>query len=138
MNRKKILIVDDDAIILRTLTTKLSAHGYEILTASDGSASVSIARQAKPDLIVLDINLPVDLSMDWDAFKIMEWLKRMEGSAKIPVIIISGGDAKKASQLSQAAGALAFFHKPINHDELIALLRKTLGEQSVRPVVVGV
>jgi CheY-like chemotaxis protein len=137
MNRKKILIVDDDEVILRTLTTKLNAHGYEILTTTDGSTGVSMVRKAQPDIIILDINLPVDVNMDWNAFKIMEWLKRMDGSAKIPVIVISGGDAKKGRQLSQAAGAMAFFPKPINHEELIGLLRKFFGAESVRPLVIN-
>jgi len=136
MNRKKILIVDDDEVILRTLTTKLNAHGYEILTTTDGSTGVSMVRKSQPDLIIMDINLPVDVNMDWNGFKIMEWLKRMDGSAKIPVIVISGGDANKARQLSQAAGAMAFFHKPINHEELIGMLRKFFGEESVRPLVI--
>ena len=137
MNSKKILIVDDDEIILKTLTTKLKAHGYEVLTTTDGSTGVSLVRKSQPDLIMLDINLPVDVNMDWNGFKIMEWLKRMDGSAKIPVIVISGGDAKKGRQLSQAAGAMAFFPKPINHEELIGLLRKFFGEESVHPLVVN-
>ncbi len=130
MNRKKILIVDDDAVILETLSTKLTAKGYEVLTAADGATAVSTVRRAKPDLILLDVNLPVDASMEmeWDAFRIMEWLKRLDEVAKIPVIVITGGDPNKNKERSFAAGATAFFHKPINHDELIKAIRKTLGE----------
>ena len=66
--------------------------------------------------------------MEWDAFRIMEWLKRLDEVAKISIIVITGGDPNKNKERSFAAGATAFFHKPINHDELIKAIQKTFGE----------
>jgi len=59
----------------------------------------------------------------------MDWLKRMDEAKHIPVIIITGGDPAKYKDRSLAAGAVAFLHKPINNDELVALIRQTLGEE---------
>ena len=131
MNNKKILVVDDSWVILKVLSLKLKSAGYEVLTAPDGATAVSVARQHLPDLIVLDINLPPDVNQSWDAFSLMQWLRRIDGLANVPIIIITSDDPAKFKERSLAAGAVAFFHKPIDHDELVATIRKSLGESSV-------
>jgi DNA-binding response OmpR family regulator len=128
MNPKKILVVDDDAIIVKTLVMKLKYEGFEVLTASEGSEAVSIVRRDKPDLILLDVNFPPDVGTGlWDGFRIMEWLHRVNEEAKTPIIIISGGDPVKFKQRSLSAGAVAYFRKPIDHAELAKVIRETLG-----------
>jgi CheY-like chemotaxis protein len=134
MNRKKILVVDDNAVILKTLSFKLTSCGYDVITAQDGSGAVSSARNEKPDLIILDISFPPDVAhgggVAWDGFRIIDWLRRMDEAKDIPVIIITGGEASKYKDRSMAAGAVAFFQKPINNDELVAAIRKALGENA--------
>src|SRR5258708_35376570 len=82
LKRKKILVVDDSPIILKTLSMKLKARGYDVLTAEDGSTAVSTARRERPDLILLDITFPPDVAhgggVAWDCFLIMHWLKGMD------------------------------------------------------------
>ena len=82
MNPKKILVVDDNAIILRTLSMKLKSSGYEVLTATDGAQAVSTVRREKPDLILLDISFPPDVAhgggVPWDGFLILSWLQRLD------------------------------------------------------------
>lgn len=130
MNKKKILVVDDDAVVIKALSIKLKANGFEVVTAMDGAAAVNAVRTQKPDLILLDITLPTDMgSVSWDGFRIMEWLKRLDEAATVPIIVISGGDREKYESRAKAAGAAAFFHKPINHDELFGLIRQTLNLQ---------
>src|SRR6266404_4631354 len=77
MSRKKILIVDDSQIILKTLSFKLKGAGYEVITAADGGTAVSLVRTQRPDLILLDITFPPDVAhgggVGWDGFLIMEW-----------------------------------------------------------------
>ena len=132
MNNKKILVVDDDPVILKTLSIKLKAKGYDVLTASEGSAAVSAVRKQIPDLIVLDISFPPDVGhgggVCWDGFLIMTWFKRMEEATHIPIIIITGGDPAKYEERARKIGATAFFHKPIDHDELFEVISKALGE----------
>jgi CheY-like chemotaxis protein len=135
--KRKILIVDDSVIVLKALSLKLKSKGYDVLTATDGSEAVSTARREKPDLILLDISFPPDVAhgggVAWDGFLIMDWLRRMDEAKDIPIIIITGGDPEKLKDRSLAAGATAFFHKPLDNDELLGVIHKTLGEDAEPP-----
>jgi CheY-like chemotaxis protein len=127
--QKKILVVDDNEVIVKTISVKLKSAGYETLTALDGAEAVSIVRKERPDLIVLDISFPPDIDgVPWDGFRIMEWLHRVDESKKIPIIVITGGTGEKDKERAMANGAVAFFNKPIDHDDLLKLVRSTLGE----------
>jgi two-component system KDP operon response regulator KdpE len=132
MNAKKILVVDDSVVILKTISMKLAAHGYDVCTAEDGAGAVGAVRRAKPDLILLDLSFPPDVAhgggVPWDGFLIMEWLRRLEEAKGIPIIVITGGDPEKYKDRALAAGAASFFHKPINNDELLTVIHKTLEE----------
>ena len=125
---KKILVVDDNEIILKTVSLKLQGAGYQVITALDGAEAVAAARREAPDLVLLDISFPPDVGgVEWDGFRIMEWFHRLETAKKIPVIIITGGDDLKFKARAIAGGAVAFFHKPIEHDDLLKVIRATLG-----------
>ena len=126
--KKKILVVDDDLVVLKAFTIKLKASNYDVLTASDGSTAVNLVRTQKPDAILLDINFPDDFgSVAWDGFRIMDWLKRIDEAKNIPIFIISGGEPEKYMTKARELGAVGFFHKPIMHEELIAELEKVIG-----------
>jgi CheY-like chemotaxis protein len=130
--RKKILVVDDDRIILKTLTIALSCKGYQVLTAIDGPGAVSMVSRERPDLILLDLNFPPDAANVGgalqDGFFIIEWLRRMGEGGDIPIIIISGDKSAKYRRRAQAAKVVGFFPKPIDHVALVAAIRATLGE----------
>jgi len=138
MNQKRILVVDDNAIVLKTLSMKLKSSGYEVLTASDGATAVSTVRTERPDLILLDISFPPDVAHGgggaWDGFLIMAWLRRMEEARGIPIIIITGGESPKLKEQSMAAGAVDFFQKPIDNDQLLASIQRHLGENTTAAV----
>ena len=137
MNRKKILIVDDNPVILTTMSMKLTANGYDVVTAEDGSGAVSAVRKEKPDLILLDLSFPPDVAhgggVAWDGFTIMNWLGRLEEAKHIPIVVITGGDPVKCKDRALAAGAVNFFHKPINKDDLLTVLREALAKGPVEP-----
>jgi CheY-like chemotaxis protein len=125
---KKVLVVDDNEIILKTISLKLQGAGYQVVTALDGSQAVAAARRESPDLILLDISFPPDVDgVPWDGFRIMEWFQRLDPSKRIPVIIITGGDDVKNKDRAISSGAVAFFNKPIDHDDLLKVIRSTLG-----------
>ena len=132
MAPKRILIVDDDPILVKGLTRVLNDAGYDILTARDGSEAVSVARHEKPDLILLDVLFPPDVEhgggIAWDGFLIMDWLRRQEETKSVPIFMITMGDTEKYRNIAFARGAAAFFHKPIDRDELLTAVRQTLGE----------
>jgi CheY-like chemotaxis protein len=125
---KKLLVVDDNEVIVKTISVKLKSAGFQVFTALDGAEAVSLVRKEKPDLILLDIGFPPDLGgVPWDGFRIMEWLRRVDESKKIPIIVITGGAGDKDKERALAAGAVAFLYKPLDHDELLKLVRATLG-----------
>jgi DNA-binding response OmpR family regulator len=129
MSRKKILIVDDNEVIVKSLTLKLTADNYDVVSALDGAAAVSLARQQQPDLILLDLTFPPEIDgVPWDGFQIIQWLRRLEEAKNIPVIVITGGDASKYKERALAEGAAAFFSKPVNNDELLAAIHQILRD----------
>ncbi len=132
MSRKKILVVDDSKLILKLMSLKLTAKGYDVLTAEDGGTAVSTVRQEKPDLILLDLSFPPDVAhgggVAWDGFLLMNWLQRLEEAKHIPIIVITGSDPAKYKDRALAAGAVSFFHKPIDNEALLAVIGQTLGE----------
>ncbi len=127
---KKVLIVDDDAVILKTTSSKLRSHGYEVIVAMDAPEAMTAVRQHQPDLILLDISFPPDVGIDWDGYKIMAWLQRVDEVRHIPIIVITGGDAADHEARSLTTGAVAFFNKPIEHDELLTVMAKILRAQN--------
>lgn len=128
----KILIADDNVIILKTLSIKLKSRGYEVRTAMDGSTAVSCVRREKPDLIILDINFPSDGShaggISWDGFLILDWLRRMDQARDIPIIFITSGESARFRERALSVGAVAFFEKPINQEELLHVIHDAVGD----------
>lgn len=134
VDKKKILVVDDNEIILKTASMKLQSAGYQVLTALDGAEGVALVRKEKPDLVLLDVTFPPDVSgVSWDGFRLMEWLHRVDESKKIPIIVISGVVDEKNKQRATSSGAVAFFPKPVNFDEMIKVIRATLGAEAKAP-----
>jgi CheY-like chemotaxis protein len=85
-------------------------------------------------LILLDLIFPPDVGhgggIAWDGFLIIDWLRRMEEAKTVPIFIMTMGAAEQYRNSAFAKGAAAFFQKPIDNDELLAAIRKTLGEAS--------
>src|ERR1022692_808175 len=128
MNKKIVLVVDDNAVILQTISLTLKKHDFIVFTALDGSEAVGAVRREKPDVIVLDLSFPPSFgNVEWDGFRIMQWLKRIEEAKNVPFIVITGGEAAKYKERAMKEGAAAFFHKPVNNDELVATIQKLMG-----------
>jgi DNA-binding response OmpR family regulator len=132
-NVRRILVVDDDKLILKTTSFKLKAAGYEVLTAEDGGSAIRQVRQLRPDVILLDLNFPPDVGhgggIPWDGLLILSWIRRTTGAQKIPVIVITGGDLEKYKARFVEAGVLDVFLKPIDHETLLAAIRWAIDEE---------
>jgi two-component system KDP operon response regulator KdpE len=102
---------------------RLKANGYDTAFASDALSSVTEARKQQPDLIILDLGLP-----GGDGFVVIERLKRHPSLAVIPIIVISGRDVSGNRERAIKAGAKLYLQKPVQNNELLAVIRKTLGE----------
>jgi len=131
---KRILVVDDNDVIVKTISVKLKSAGFQVFTALEGAEAVAMVRKQKPDLIVLDISFPPDVAgVPWDGFRIMDWLHRVDDSKKIPIIVITGGTGDRDKEQAMAAGAVGFLSKPLDHDELLKLVRAALGTPVAAP-----
>ena len=133
---RKVLVVDDNPVVLKAFELKLKASGFTVLTADEGAAAVSMARQQLPDLIVLDITYPPDVGnsgLQWDGFNIMQWLRRFKEAADIPIVIITGGDPMQYKERSLRGGAAAFFQKPVDYREFLAAVVKLLEKKPAQP-----
>lgn len=120
---KKILIVDDDPVIRRVLNALLRSKNYETAFAVDAISGVTTARKENPDLIILDIGLP-----GGDGFLLMERFRNLASLACVPVVVLSGRDPLTNKEKALEAGAVAFLSKPPDSNELLATIRKALGE----------
>ena len=127
---KKILVTDDNRILLKVLSHTLQSHGYQVLTATNGSETISAVNHERPDLILLDLNFPPDLENVvmplQDGFQILEWLWQMSDARGTPVIIISADDPEKYKHRA-AAGVVASFQKPLDKNRLLKTIQTTLG-----------
>jgi DNA-binding response OmpR family regulator len=122
MDRKKILIVDDDEDSVKGLRLRLRAHNFNIAVAMDAVSAISQAKNESPDLILLDLGLPAG-----DGFVVMERLANLDSLSSIPVIVLSARDPHVNRERALNAGAIAFFQKPADNDELLSAIHKALG-----------
>ena len=132
--RRKILIVDDDAVILKALSLKLESAGYAVATAVDGADALRGLREEKPDLVLLDINYPPDIAhgggIPWDGFLLMRWLRGIERIGNVPIIFMTGNDPGGYRDRAFACGAAGLFHKPIDPNVLVTTIERILGGNS--------
>ena len=132
MTQKTILIVDDDPDVRLGLHVRLKANHYNVIFAVDGMASIAEARKHKPDLIILDLGLPAG-----DGFSVLERLEANDSLSLIPVIVVSARDREANMDRALKAGAKAFLQKPVDNAELLAVIRRVLGEPALpeKPIV---
>jgi len=123
---RRILVVDDNPVVLKAFELKLRANGFTVATILDAAEIASAAETSDAELVILDINFPTSQGLDWTGYTCMKWLRRFPELAEIPVILISGEDAKQHKEKSLAAGAVAFFQKPVPYPELLAAILRAL------------
>ncbi|MGH9744039.1 MAG: response regulator [Candidatus Acidiferrum sp.] len=128
MSGKKILIVEDENLQLTALARRLKSAGFEIIAARDGLSAVSTARKEQPDLILLDLGLPAG-----DGFVVLQRLQMLINTGTIPIIVLSSRSPKDTRDAVLKAGAIAYFQKPANMDELIKAMNEALGISAPNP-----
>ena len=122
---KKILIIEDDPGILLSLKDEFESEGYTVSTAEDGEKGLEIAKQQKPDLIILDIMLPV-----LDGYEVCKRL-RMEGNTT-PIIMLTVKDKEIDKVLGLELGADDYVTKPFSLRELMARVKAVLRRTEER------
>jgi two-component system alkaline phosphatase synthesis response regulator PhoP/OmpR family response regulator RpaB len=118
MTRQRILIIDDDPDIVKTVTANLELDGFEVRSASSGGDGLAAAQAHDPDLVLLDLGLP-----DIDGIKVCQILRR---DRDVPVIMLSARDTVADKLLGLECGADDYLVKPFNALELSARIRTVL------------
>jgi CheY-like chemotaxis protein len=117
---KKILIADDDENITSALSRRLEASGYDVLTAPDGFQALILAREEKPDLMLLDMWMPVGIGLS-----VAERLQEL--GLDIPVIFLTASRARGLAQAAREVGAVAYLEKPYDPSQLLQTIEQALA-----------
>lgn len=127
---RRVLVVDDDPVVLKAFELKLQANGFTVFTATDAATVAGTAQKVKPELILLDINFPAtSTSMEWSGLTAIQWLRRFPELAAIPVIVISSSESIVWKDKAMRSGAIGFFQKPVAFKELLNAMLQALGIQ---------
>jgi len=114
-DRKKVLVVDDEAQIIRVLRHILNAHGYAVRAAEDGEAGLEVFREWQPDLVLTDLQMP---NVDG-----LELCRRIRKGSAVPIVVLSVRDDEKTIVQALDSGADDYVTKPFGTNELLARLR---------------
>ncbi len=112
--RKKILLVEDEANLKELLKFRLEEAGYEVILAGDGLGAVSLARSQKPDLILLDLMLP-----KLDGYTVCRLLKMSDMTKQIPIIVVTARTTAQDRERGLEMGADAYVFKPTDVPSLL-------------------
>lgn len=129
MMSKTVLVVEDDEETRKIYRDALEDHGYRVLTASQGAEGVAVARRSRPDLILLDVRMPI-----MDGRRAMQYLKSDPATAGIPIFGISG--FAREDERSEGPTKMEFdlfLMKPLDLDLVIAAVEETIGPPTPRP-----
>jgi DNA-binding response OmpR family regulator len=118
MERIKVLLADDEEDIKTVVKFYLESRGYEVLTAFDGLDAISICESEKPDLLLLDVMMPV-----MSGFEVARKLKANPETAGIPIIMLSAASQSDSIKEGLEAGARDYIVKPFEPSKLEELIR---------------
>lgn len=115
---KKILVADDEQQLALALKIRLQSQGYQVVTAHDGQTALALAAQEKPDLIILDVLMPV-----MDGYSCVREINTRFGRGKIPIIILTARERMK--DLFELEGIEDYVIKPFDHEDLFVRIERT-------------
>jgi len=122
---KKVLIVEDNELNMKLFADLLEAHGYETRQTREGLKAIAIARDFKPDLILMDIQLP-----EVSGLEVTKWIKDDETLAHIPVVAVTAFAMKGDEKRIRDGGCEAYIAKPITVTTFLSTVRKLVEEQA--------
>ena len=115
----RVLVADDDPIILRLLEVNLGLEGFSVETASRGEDAIRRAQSSPPDVIILDVMMP-----GMTGYDVAEQLRSEPDTAEIPVVFLSARAQDEDRQRGEALGVAAYVTKPFDPGELVAIVRR--------------
>lgn len=125
----KILVVDDEAVLLETIVYNLELAGYQVSTAADGASALETAHREKPDLMILDLMLPV-----MDGLEVCRQLRREDDTAGMLILMLTAKSEEIDKVVGLEVGADDYVTKPFSKHELLARVKALLRRQG-KPIV---
>ena len=126
MDKKKILIVDDEPDVLALMCIRLEKYGYEIITAINGKDAFDRIVKDKPDLVLLDLIIPIIYGTE-----VCRRVKNDEDLKHIPIILYTAHGEVMTAEKAKSFGADGYIAKPFEAEDLIAKINNTLAESAV-------
>ena len=121
MERKRILIADDEEDVVTTLQFTLEKEGYQCLTAYDGKEALDKAKRENPDLIILDIMMP-----KMNGYEVSRLLKFDARFKHIPIVMLTARTQAKDKEIGRDTGADVYITKPFEMDDLVSTVHNIL------------
>ncbi len=121
MPKKKILFIDDEAVVAGLMKTRLESRGFLAEIALDGANGIEKAKAWQPDLILLDVAMP-----GMDGYAACRRLKALPETASIPVVLFTAVQSEQLQSLSEKAGAVKVIQKPFI-DQVFKAIAEILG-----------
>ena len=119
-----VLVAEDDEDIRLMMLTLLRMKGYKTAEARDGQETLDVARVLRPDVILMDLQLP-----RLNGFAVARFLRQTESLRQVPIIVVSAHDPAKHRNLALAAGCNAYVQKPIDFDSLDGMILNLVSRQ---------
>ncbi len=119
---KTVLIVEDNELNMKLFRDLLEAHGYQTIGTSNGREALQLARQYRPDLILMDIQLPEVSGLD-----VTKWIKADEDLRATPVVAVTAFAMKGDEERIREGGCEAYLSKPISVGKFIETVRRFIG-----------
>jgi CheY-like chemotaxis protein len=120
----RVLVIDDDPDLGRVVRRVLELEGYDVVLSDDGLRGLAAAQRQRPDVIVLDLMMPV-----MDGYQVLEQLQNDPRTRDIPVVVLSAVALDETRERVEAAGASAFLTKPFEPDQLSRALSSVIGTE---------
>ena len=120
---KKILVVDDEQQLALAVKIRLQSRGYQVVTAGDGRQALELIPKEKPDLVIMDVVMPV-----MDGYFALREINQRFGRGKIPVIILTARDRMK--ELFDLEGVEDYVVKPFDHDDLLVRIDRVFKRRA--------
>jgi CheY-like chemotaxis protein len=119
-----VLVAEDDADIRLMMLMLLRMKGYQTAEARDGQETLEVAQGLRPDVILMDLQLP-----RLNGFAVARFVRQTEALRHVPIIVVSAHDPAKHRNLALAAGCNAYVQKPIDFDSLDAMILNLIGSR---------
>jgi two-component system cell cycle response regulator DivK len=123
IRRRRILIVEDHPLNAKLLRDLLEAHGYETMETGDGLEALNLARRGRPDLILMDLQLP-----DVSGLEVTRWLRREPGTRTTPIVAITAFAMREDEKKALDGGCNAYIAKPISIGRVLEIVAALLED----------